>query len=48
LKVFFVNYESQAGWRNSSKQHLLYWWFDMHQFITWCAETLEIRKYSYF
>ena len=24
LKVLVVNYESQAGWRNSSKQHLLY------------------------
>ena len=24
LKVFFVEYESRAGWRNKSKQHLLY------------------------
>lgn len=24
LKVFFVEYESRAGWRKKSKQHLLY------------------------
>lgn len=24
LKVFFVKYSNQAGWRNKSKQHLLY------------------------
>ena len=24
LKVFFVKYKSQAGWRNSSKKHLIY------------------------
>jgi hypothetical protein len=25
LKIYFVSYESQAGWRNASKQYLLYW-----------------------
>jgi len=24
LKIFFVDYESQAGWRNGSKKSLLY------------------------
>jgi hypothetical protein len=24
LKIFFVPYKNQAGWRNKSKQHLLY------------------------
>ena len=24
LKIFFVNYPNQSGWRNKSKQHLLY------------------------
>jgi hypothetical protein len=24
LKVYFVKYENQAGWRNKSKQHLMY------------------------
>lgn len=24
LKIYFVKYSSQAGWRNKSKQHLLY------------------------
>jgi hypothetical protein len=24
LKIFFVSYQNQAGWRNSSKRHLLY------------------------
>ena len=23
LKIYIVNYESQAGWRNTSKRHLL-------------------------
>ena len=25
LKIYFVKYSNQAGWRNKSKQHLLYW-----------------------
>jgi hypothetical protein len=24
VKIFFADYESQAGWKNSSKKHLLY------------------------
>ena len=24
LKVFFVKYKSRAGWRNTSKKHLIY------------------------
>ena len=24
LKIFFVDYPNQSGWRNKSKQHLLY------------------------
>jgi len=24
LKIFFVKYRSQSGWRNKSKQHLMY------------------------
>jgi hypothetical protein len=24
LKIYFVKYKNQAGWRNKSKQHLLY------------------------
>ncbi|MDA7810149.1 DUF6150 family protein, partial [Flavobacteriaceae bacterium] len=24
LKVFFVNYQYQSGWKNSKKKHLLY------------------------
>jgi hypothetical protein len=24
LKIFFVKYKNRAGWRNKSKQHLLY------------------------
>jgi GTP-binding protein len=23
-KIFFVNYKSEAGWRNKSKQHLMF------------------------
>ena len=24
LKIFFVMYKNQSGWRNTSKQHLMY------------------------
>jgi len=24
LKIFFVKYKNQSGWRNKSKQHLMY------------------------
>jgi len=24
VKIFFVKYQSQAGWRNSSKKHFFY------------------------
>jgi hypothetical protein len=24
LKIFFVTYKNQSGWRDKSKQHLLY------------------------
>ena len=24
LKIYFVKYKNQSGWRNKSKQHLLY------------------------
>jgi hypothetical protein len=24
LKIFFVKYKSQSGWKNNSKKHLLY------------------------
>jgi hypothetical protein len=24
LKIFFVKYKNQAGWRDKTKQHLLY------------------------
>jgi len=25
LKIFFVKYQNQSGWRDKSKQHLMYW-----------------------
>jgi len=24
LKIFFVDYENQAGWKNNAKKHLMY------------------------
>ena len=48
LKIIFVDYENQAGWRNKSKQQLMYWFcFNLpHQEPVW-GQRLLIRFYLF-